>query len=179
MLWSLPSLLRACIWAAISRARRPAARRRSVTLAPVAPPAACTHRAVRTSPATALANSPPSVGYATVAAITVVSARTLAARSNFCPAALAHNASFSPATTCGPHRLASFISVVGCGTGPSSPIRQNRRQLVVNEIETSDPPRHPAARRHVRGPGRKALAAVVLSGAALVIFGDSTRGRCW
>ena len=44
----------------------------------------------------------------------------------------------------------------------------------VNEIETSDPPRHPAARRHLRGPGRKALAALVLSGVALVIFGRLT-----
>lgn len=44
----------------------------------------------------------------------------------------------------------------------------------VNDIETSDPPRHPAARRHVRGPGRMALAAVVLSGVALVIFGGLT-----
>jgi hypothetical protein len=30
------------------------------------------------------------------------------------------------------------------------------------------------ARRHLRGPGRKALAAVALSGAALVIFGGLT-----
>ena len=44
----------------------------------------------------------------------------------------------------------------------------------VNDIETTDPPRHPAVRRHLRGPGRKALAAVVLSGVALVIFGGLT-----
>jgi len=45
----------------------------------------------------------------------------------------------------------------------------------VNNIEASDPPpRHPAARRHLRGPGRKALAALVLSGVALVIFGRLT-----
>ncbi len=44
----------------------------------------------------------------------------------------------------------------------------------VNDIETSDPPRHPAARRHSRGPGRKALTALVLSGTALVIFGRLT-----
>jgi hypothetical protein len=55
----------------------------------------------------------------------------------------------------------------------------NKTQLLsvlvdVNEIETSDPPRHPAARRHLRGPGRKALAALVLSGVALVIFGPLT-----
>jgi hypothetical protein len=60
----------------------------------------------------------------------VVSARTRPVRSSFCPAALAHSASFSPATASGPHRLVSFISVVGCGTGPSSAIRQNRRQLI-------------------------------------------------
>ena len=56
------------------------------------------------------------------------------------------------------------------------PGRVNKTQLLsvlvdVNDIETSDPPRHPAARRHSRGPGQKALAALVLSGVALVIFG--------
>jgi hypothetical protein len=55
----------------------------------------------------------------------------------------------------------------------------NQTQLLfvlvdVNDIEPTDPPRHPAARRHLRGPGRKALAAVVLSGVALVIFGGLT-----
>ena len=44
----------------------------------------------------------------------------------------------------------------------------------VNDIETSDPRRHLAARRPLRGPGRKALAALVLGGAALVIFGGLT-----
>jgi hypothetical protein len=43
----------------------------------------------------------------------------------------------------------------------------------VDDIENSDPPRHPAA-RHLRGPSRKALAALVLSGVALVIFGRLT-----
>jgi hypothetical protein len=57
--------------------------------------------------------------------------------------------------------------------------RVNKTQLLfvlvdMNDIETSDPPRHPATRRHLRGPGRKALAAVVLSGVALVIFGGLT-----
>ena len=44
----------------------------------------------------------------------------------------------------------------------------------MRDIETSDPPRHPAARRHLRGPGPKALAAVALSGVALVILGGLT-----
>ena len=44
----------------------------------------------------------------------------------------------------------------------------------MNDIQTSRPARHPAARRHLRGPGRKALATVVLSGVALVIFGGLT-----
>ena len=60
----------------------------------------------------------------------MVSARTLAVRSSLPAAALAHSASFSPATACSPHRVVSFISVVGCGTFPSSGIRQNRRQLI-------------------------------------------------
>ncbi len=59
------------------------------------------------------------------------------------------------------------------------PGRVNETQLLsvlvdVNDNETSDPPRHQAARRHLRGPGRKALAALVLSGVALVIFGRLT-----
>jgi len=63
---------------------------------------------------------------------------------------------------------------------PRLPVRRvNEKQLLyvlvdVKDIETSDPPRHPAVRRHLRGPGRKALAALVLSGVALVIFGRLT-----
>jgi hypothetical protein len=63
---------------------------------------------------------------------------------------------------------------------PRLPTRRvNERQLLsvlvdVKDIETSDPPRHTAVRRHLRGPGRKALAALVLSGVALVIFGRLT-----
>ncbi len=57
--------------------------------------------------------------------------------------------------------------------------RVNQTQLLsvlvdMNDIETSDPPRHPAARGHLRGPGRKTLAALVLSGVALIIFGRLT-----
>jgi hypothetical protein len=57
--------------------------------------------------------------------------------------------------------------------------RVNQTQLLavlvdMNHIETSGPPRHLVARRLLRGPGRKALAAVVLSGVALVIFGRLT-----
>ena len=44
----------------------------------------------------------------------------------------------------------------------------------VKNIGTSGPPRHLAVRRHLRGPGRKALTALVLSGVALVIFGRLT-----
>jgi hypothetical protein len=79
---------------------------------------------------TALASSPASAGQATFAGITVVSARTRPVRSSFCPAALASSASFSPATAVSPHRVVSFISVVGCGTAASSGIRQNRRQEI-------------------------------------------------
>ena len=116
--------------AAISRARRPAARRRSVITVPAAPPATFTRRAARTNLPTALASSPASVGLGMFAAITVVSARTRAVRSSLASAALAHSASFSPATAPSPHRVVSFISVVGCGTLASKPIRQNRRQEI-------------------------------------------------
>ena len=55
----------------------------------------------------------------------------------------------------------------------------NQTQLLpvlvdVNDIEISDPRRRPAARRDLRGPGPKALAAVVLSSVALVILGGLT-----
>jgi len=62
--------------------------------------------------------------------MTVVSARTLVVRSSFAALALAHSASFSPATACSPQRPVSFISVVGCGTLTSSGMRQNRRQVI-------------------------------------------------
>jgi len=57
-----------------------------------------------------------------------VSARSREVRSSFASAALASSASLQPCTAAGPHRVVSFISVVGCGTLPSSGIRQNRRQ---------------------------------------------------
>jgi len=60
----------------------------------------------------------------------VVAARTRAVRSSLAPAALAHSASFSPATASWPHRVVNFISVVGCGTLPSSGNRPNRRQEI-------------------------------------------------
>jgi hypothetical protein len=51
-------------------------------------------------------------------------------RSSFASAALANKASFRPSTAALPQRVVSFISVVGCGTEPSSGIRQNRRQVI-------------------------------------------------
>ena len=63
---------------------------------------------------------------------------------------------------------------------PRLPVRRvNEKRLlsVLVDVKTSKPatrPRHPAVRRHLRGPGRKALAALVLSGVALVIFGRLT-----
>jgi hypothetical protein len=43
---------------------------------------------------------------------------------------LSDRPSLQASTAAGPHRVVSFISVVGCGTWPSSRIRQNRRQLI-------------------------------------------------
>ena len=65
----------------------------------------------------------------------MVSTRTREQRNTFASAALANNASFSPSTAAEPHRLVSFIRVVGCGTGRSMPIRQNCRQVM--ESDTS------------------------------------------
>jgi hypothetical protein len=47
---------------------------------------------------------------------------------------LASSASFSPATAALPHRAVSFISVVGCGTFPSSGIRKDRRHEIESQI---------------------------------------------
>jgi IS5 family transposase len=56
--------------------------------------------------------------------------RTRLVRSSFACTALASSASFNPCTAAGPHRVVSFINVVGCGTDPSNRIRQNRRQVI-------------------------------------------------
>jgi hypothetical protein len=60
----------------------------------------------------------------------VVSARNRLVRSSFASAALANRASVHPSTAAVPQRVVNFISVVGCGTCPSSGIRQNRRQPI-------------------------------------------------
>ena len=57
--------------------------------------------------------------------------------------------------------------------------RVNKTQLLsvlvdVNDIETGDPPHIQPRAWHLRGPGRMALAALVLSGVVLVIFGRLT-----
>ena len=65
----------------------------------------------------------------------MVSARTRLVRNTFASAALANNTSFNPSTAAGPRRVVSIINVVGCGTAPSNPIRQNQRQVI--ESDTS------------------------------------------
>ena len=64
-----------------------------------------------------------------------MSARTRFVRTTFASTTLASKARFNPSTAVDPHRVVSFISVVGCGTAPSNGIPQNRRQ--VNESPTS------------------------------------------
>jgi len=59
----------------------------------------------------------------------------LPVRTTFAWTAFASSASFSPATVAEPHRVVSFINVVGCGTFWSIPNRQNCRQVI--ESETS------------------------------------------
>jgi hypothetical protein len=66
---------------------------------------------------------------------TVVSARTLLMRSRLAAAAFASSASFNPSTAAEPHRMVSFITVVGCGTDPTNGIRHKRRQVI--ESDTS------------------------------------------
>jgi hypothetical protein len=83
----------------------------------------------------AVATRPESVGYATLEGTTVVSTRTRLVRNSFASAALANSASINPSTAAGPHRVVSFINVVGCGTEPSNGIRQNLRHMI--ESDTS------------------------------------------
>jgi hypothetical protein len=65
-----------------------------------------------------------------LAATTVVSTRIRLVRSSFAAAAVASSASWSPSNAADPHRVVSFISVVRCGTAPSSGMRQYRRQVI-------------------------------------------------
>ena len=65
----------------------------------------------------------------------MVSTRTRVQRNSFASAAFASSVSFNPSTAADPHRVVSFINVVGCGTFSSSPIRQNCRQVI--ESDTS------------------------------------------
>jgi hypothetical protein len=66
---------------------------------------------------------------------TVVSPRNVLVRSTFDAVAFANSVSFKPWTAPAPQRVVISINVVGCGTDPSSGIRQNRRQLI--ESDTS------------------------------------------
>ncbi len=84
----------------------------------------------RGDPANRLGQQPRIGRGDTLAGTTVVSARTRLVRSSFASAALASSASLSPSTVTDPHLVVSFINVVGCGTDPPNPIRQNRRQVI-------------------------------------------------
>jgi hypothetical protein len=64
------------------------------------------------------------------ASTTVVSTRSLRARSSLPWASLATSAAFNCSITSGPARPTSLTSVVGWGTGRSSPMRQNRRHPI-------------------------------------------------
>src|SRR4029453_14426379 len=59
-----------------------------------------------------------------------VSPRSLPPPSSLPWASLATGAAFSSSITSGPARRTSLTSVVGCGTGRSRPMRQNRRQPI-------------------------------------------------
>jgi hypothetical protein len=65
-----------------------------------------------------------------LASTTVVSARTRSSFTTFASVALAMRASFNSLTARSPQRVVIFISVVGCGTDPPNPIRQNRRHVI-------------------------------------------------
>jgi hypothetical protein len=80
--------------------------------------------------ATPLASKPESVGYATLASTTVVSARTRVVLIRRAALALASSASFNPSTAVGPHWVVIFISVVGCGTVVPNGTRAKRCQEI-------------------------------------------------
>ena len=119
-----------------------------------APPAAWIRLTLTPIRRTALANRPESVGYATFAGTTVVSARTRLVRNTFASTALTSNASFNPSTAALPHRVVSFISVVGCGTAPSNGIRQNRRH-VIESVTSRHNDSYPSRYRNFRNINRR------------------------
>ena len=124
---ALASSLRRRSHAPMSWARRRTDRVRSRNFVRDASPAALIAAVNAASCATPLASRPESVGYATSASTTVVSARTLSRRTSLSSWALASSASFSPSIASDPQRDVIFINVVGCGTRDPSGTRQNRR----------------------------------------------------
>ena len=84
----------------------------------------------------------------------MVSARIRWVRNSFASAALANTASLSPSTAALPHRVISFINVVGCGTDPSSGIRQNRRQ-VIESLTSRHSDSYPSRYRNFRNINRR------------------------
>ena len=84
----------------------------------------------------------------------MVSARTRLVRNTFASAALASKASLSPSTAALPHRVVSFINVVGCGTAPSNGIRQNRRQ-VIESLTSRHNDSYPSRYRNFRNINRR------------------------
>ena len=102
--------------AEMNRLTSPAARRRSRTVVRDAAPAAWMRATSATISVIARTDSPESVGYATLASTTVVSARTLSSFTTFSPAALTSSARFSASITSGPQRAVILPSVDRCGT---------------------------------------------------------------
>jgi hypothetical protein len=101
-----------------------------------------------------LANNPESVGYATSASTTVVSARTRSVLSTLAAAALANSASLSPSTASVPQRVVIFINVVGCGTDDPSGIRANRCQLI-ESVTSRHNGSNPSRYRYFRNINRR------------------------
>ena len=122
--------LRSFRCAEIDRARRPAARRRSRTVVRDAAPAAWMRATSATISVIARTNSPESVGYATLASTTVVSARTLVQLHHLLPGGLDQQRPVQRLDHLGPQRAVILPSVDGCGTVVPSGIRQNRDQQI-------------------------------------------------
>ena len=84
----------------------------------------------------AAVNSPESVGYLMSASTTVVSARTRSTSTSPRSSAAASSSRFNASISSGPQRRVSLRIVDSSGTVASSPMRQNRRQLIESATST-------------------------------------------
>jgi len=158
----------------MSRARERTDLVRSRVAVRVANPAALTRPIAVAILTTPLASNPESVGYATSASTTVVSARTRLILSTLAAAALVNNASLSPSTASTPHRVVIFINVVGCGTDDPNGIRANRCQLI-ESVTSRHTASKPSRYRYLRNINRRYV-SIGIDGRPIVAWKNARYG---